>query len=262
METTEDIETLTELGLTNLQARIYLTLCQTGQTNIKNLAKNGQVARQEASRATKELLNLGLVTKVISRPTNYEPLPLIDSTKMLLDLRVQKTAILRQKRAQLLKRVKSRPVISCETMEPKFLLIPSGEGGVHQTLKLMSNVKKSYEGIFFYEAIVQMPLEIEGFYNNFLLNGGKMRIIICQVRNREYLKKFIQRLENKGIFEARSTGESLVGPLAVHDRKELVCTTNLKTIPHKSNSFYSNSPILVRLATNYFEQAWNESYEI
>jgi sugar-specific transcriptional regulator TrmB len=262
MELIEDIETLTELGLTYLQAKIYLTLCRTGQTNIKNLAKNGQVARQEASRATQELLNLGLVAKVISRPTTYEPLPLIDSTKMLLDLRVQKTSILRQKRAQLLKRVKSRPVISCETMEPNFLLIPSGEGGVRQSLKLMSNVKTSYEGVFFFEAAVQIPFEIENFYNKFLLNGGNMRIIICQARKKECLKKFIQRLEKKGTFEARSTEKSLVGPLAVHDRKELFCTTNLKTIPHKSNSFYSNSPILVRLATDYFDQAWNELDDI
>ena len=244
----EDIETLTGLGLTSLQAKIYLTLCRTGQTNIKSLAKNAEVARQEASRATQELLSLGLITKVISRPTNYTPLPVIDSTEMLLNLREQKTAILRQKREQLIKRVNARQVSSFVATEPKFLLIPSGEGGVLQSLKFLNNTKVSYEGIFFPEVVLKIPLKILNAYEKFLLSdAGKMRIIITQARNSENLQKVIQHLESKGSFEARTTHKNLLSPLAVHDRKEFFCTNNLKRYRIKRTVFTQTIPYLLIL---------------
>jgi Predicted transcriptional regulators len=97
MHQEDDIETLTELGLTYLQSKIYLVMCQTGETTVKNLAKNANVARQEVSRVTEELQNLGLILKVISRPTKYKPLSLRESTEMLLGWRMQKTTILQKK---------------------------------------------------------------------------------------------------------------------------------------------------------------------
>ncbi|MFA7397932.1 MAG: helix-turn-helix domain-containing protein [Candidatus Bathyarchaeia archaeon] len=258
----EGVEVLTGLGLTYLQSKIYLAMCQTGETTVKNLAKTADVARQEVSRVAGELQNLGLIMKVISKPTKYQPLPLKESTEMLLSWRMQKTAMLQEKRERLLKRAESKFRACSELIEPKFAVLPSGEAGIRQVIRILNNTQTSYDGIYYFRTFLRLPYQTQEALGNFLSKGGKIRIIISQTENHSNLQQITQHFKKKGFFEAKKTPRTLLAPLSMFDRKEFMCTPSPKNMPNKTTQFYSTSPTLVGLATHYFEQSWNESDNI
>ena len=80
----EDIEALVCLGLSTLQARVYLALTNLGRANTKSLAKNSNVARQDIYRITAELQELGIIEKIIAIPNEYRVTSLQDGIKILL----------------------------------------------------------------------------------------------------------------------------------------------------------------------------------
>ena len=83
----EDVQTLKQFGLTFLQARVYLTLVRTGKSTIRNIAENAKIARQEAQRVTSELQNVGLVERILVSPTEFDPIPLNEAVKFLVERR-------------------------------------------------------------------------------------------------------------------------------------------------------------------------------
>ncbi|MEX2723761.1 MAG: helix-turn-helix domain-containing protein [Candidatus Freyarchaeota archaeon] len=66
----EYIQTLTDLGLTFLQAKTYLNLAKLGKANVQTIAKASNVARQDIYRIMPSLQKLGLAEKNHSQ-TNH-----------------------------------------------------------------------------------------------------------------------------------------------------------------------------------------------
>jgi sugar-specific transcriptional regulator TrmB len=62
----DDIQTLTDLGLSLLQAKTYLNLAKLGKANVQTIAKASNVARQDIYRVMPKLQKLGLAEKFIS----------------------------------------------------------------------------------------------------------------------------------------------------------------------------------------------------
>lgn len=82
MKTEERIETLTKLGLTTIQAKIYLSLLQTGPTTAKNLATTMDTSRPDMYRVIATLHKDGIIEKLLTKPAVFKAAPanlLIDS---------------------------------------------------------------------------------------------------------------------------------------------------------------------------------------
>jgi sugar-specific transcriptional regulator TrmB len=67
----EEVQTLIKLGLTVLQARVYIALIKFGASTGKAAARAAQVAPQDVYRVLSELQEKGLVEKIISKPPLY-----------------------------------------------------------------------------------------------------------------------------------------------------------------------------------------------
>ena len=83
------IQALMNLGLTLLQAKTYLTLTKLGKADIKGISKASNVVREEIYRIMPKLEKIGLVEKIVGRPTVYEALPLKEGLSMLLISRTE-----------------------------------------------------------------------------------------------------------------------------------------------------------------------------
>jgi sugar-specific transcriptional regulator TrmB len=85
----EDIQTLTRLGLTILQAEIYLTLTKLEKATIKTLSTTTKIDRANVYRIVSKLQELRLVEKMITNPTVYKAVPIQDGAPMLLERQTQ-----------------------------------------------------------------------------------------------------------------------------------------------------------------------------
>jgi sugar-specific transcriptional regulator TrmB len=80
----EHVETLVKLGLTSLQARIYLTVLTLQKANVGKISNTAEIARPDVYRVLPTLEKLGLVRKVLASPIMFEPTPLKDACTLLL----------------------------------------------------------------------------------------------------------------------------------------------------------------------------------
>ena len=92
------VKTLEQLGLTKLQAKIYLASCCLEKAGVSKISALAKIARPDVYRVLPSLEELGLVRRVISKPTQYEAVPLkkgcrsLLSRKQLAYIQVKKSA--------------------------------------------------------------------------------------------------------------------------------------------------------------------------
>lgn len=74
----ENYQTFVNLGLTYLQAKVYVTLLRLGDVGaeVRKIASASVIARQDVYRILPALQKMGLVEKVVAIPTIYRPIPL------------------------------------------------------------------------------------------------------------------------------------------------------------------------------------------
>jgi sugar-specific transcriptional regulator TrmB len=98
----KDIRTLTDLCLTILQAKKYLTLAKLGTSSIKTVAKTADIARQNVYQAIPALQRRGLVEKLLSTPSSYRATPIKEGLTILLQNRTNEHIILQNKTRKLI----------------------------------------------------------------------------------------------------------------------------------------------------------------
>ena len=78
---------LMDLGLTLVQARVYLALVESGISKISTISKISKVARPDTYNNIKKLQKLGLVEAIIQSPRTYRAIPIIEALSLLLERR-------------------------------------------------------------------------------------------------------------------------------------------------------------------------------
>ena len=78
------VQTLGQLGLTALQAKIYLAIVFSQKAAVGKIASMSKVARPDVYRVLPSLEENGLVKKIISSPAVYEATPLKQGCDLLL----------------------------------------------------------------------------------------------------------------------------------------------------------------------------------
>lgn len=81
----EDIETLTWLGLTERQAKVYLALLQMGASGAEAISKLSAVHRQEVYRVAARLQELGLVETNLTSPTHFSAIPVEEALEVMVN---------------------------------------------------------------------------------------------------------------------------------------------------------------------------------
>ncbi|MCW4019017.1 MAG: helix-turn-helix domain-containing protein [Candidatus Bathyarchaeota archaeon] len=90
--------TLRQLGLTFVQAKIYIALNQIGEeTTIDTIAKTAKIARQHVYEPLKVLEKMSLVQRVVDVPPKYEVLPVKETLGILMELRKKENCELQKK---------------------------------------------------------------------------------------------------------------------------------------------------------------------
>ncbi|MGD6851109.1 MAG: helix-turn-helix domain-containing protein [Candidatus Bathyarchaeia archaeon] len=81
----ESVEkTLEKLGLTSLQARIYVALHFSGKLKTLTVSKIANLDRSNTYRTILQLQNIGLVAKLLGSPNSYQALPLEEAVSILV----------------------------------------------------------------------------------------------------------------------------------------------------------------------------------
>ncbi len=252
------IQTLQKLGLTLLQAKVYLALVSLGNATAGDVAKLSQVARQEVYRLTNELEEAGLVSKILTTPTKIKPLPLNEGLSLLLKRRIKKTSTLKvEVKELLLKNTNQRERSGHSHYE--FRMIPKKAPwfrNIHidfekyQTFDLLTSSKRFLSRMVYDEKL----------YRKGASRGTKIRIITEKPPRNSPILSIVNALREHSNFEVRYTRAPPQVIIVIMDQREVA----LALAPSKRVGppyLLSNHPGFVHMAQHYFDVTWEKAAE-
>jgi PAS domain S-box-containing protein len=255
----ENITTLVNLGLSGVQAKIYLALLYIGPSAIKEIASESKVARPDIYRTILELQKAGIVEKIVGVPAKFKPLPIIDAVEILILRRTKESIELSKKTDSLIESLKETTSKKILSEDYQFILIP-GEAIEAELKKLLENSEHSLSIMVSRKNLIQWLERDYEIFQNALKRSVTIRIITEEFTSSDELK-IIQDLEKFPNFEKRFVIGLLTARLRIFNDTKILLTTSILAGQKECTALFSNNPHLVELTQNYFNTEWFSSIE-
>ncbi len=255
----EAIETLTELGLTLNQARIYVALLRSERPlTVKEISKITNITRQDVYRILPALQEDGFVEKTITAPTMFKATPLKTGISILIKNRIAKHDELIEKARKISEEAFCTKELTFEDMEAEFVLVPGRDAVVQKinsatsatqvSLDIVSSRKRFPRAVFeFFDARLQA-----------LKRGVRIRVVTEKPTLINTRMEEIMTVERRAGAMIRFVNKQPPALLLMFDGKEVMIITSA-TGNLETSALWSNNPSLIALSKNYFESMWNSA---
>lgn len=256
----EPVQTLVKLGLTVLQAKVYLSLVKLGTSTGRTTAKAAKVAPQDVYRVLTELEEKGLIEKLIAKPNKYRPIPLEKGLSMLLQRRNKQTIELKKATFEVFNAFQSIDNFEEQNETGDFVLIPNGKpienrvARVWETAKTNISLMNDFqEGMDWHEK--EFGLEVKA-----LKKGINVREILSKTqKNYRTRKSFWLLMNSKSGYQVRYLYVPSPAKLMIKDNKEVFISTTRKINSSDYPGLWSNNQILVQLIQEWFDNMWERA---
>ncbi len=260
MSAEKEVEILTRLGLSSVQARVYLALARSGASKIRRIAQTSSVPRQDIYRILSALQELSLVEKVVATPTMYRAIPMKEAFSMLMERKLKDTSELEAETKKLLNSLnESETKEAPKEEEQQYVMISAKQSTEKFFLKLLSAAQETFDVIIPEEAIALMQKWTTSF-KKALKRGVKCRHVICVPEGTGSLPEFWLPLMKNPNFKVRYLPNRPPATITVRDKKEMFVST-MAVNPIKAPGLWSNNPGCLAIINNYFEDMWQRAQE-
>lgn len=257
----EELEVLEGLGLASTRARVYLALCRSGISDVETISDITGIARQDIYRIASDLIELGLIETVISRPISYRATPIEDGTSLLLRQRQEELSTLELKTKDLLQNFtpNNKKVEREKTISAQFFLVPSKEAlisrlnGAIEKTQTSIDVSTSWKRFKF--ACYRLADNLEKAWQR----DVKGRVII--EKPEEPILDFVKicwKSPNARIKYVQSPPKTV---MAIYDKREVFIYVEPTADLTESPALWSNNPSVVTMAADCFEIQWMTALE-
>ncbi|MGD6851596.1 MAG: TrmB family transcriptional regulator [Candidatus Bathyarchaeia archaeon] len=252
----EASQTLVDLGLSLLQARIYLCIVRNGCFGIEvgKISKISKIARQDIYRTLPQLEAKGLVEKIISSPTKYKPIPFEDGLRLLMKKYSEKHQQIQNRAKSVLEKA---VVPSAEFVEEESSFVIGSEIALlMKRLKERINNTSDTIDLIYYQPLKIILFHTTEEFRQALKRGVKVRVISRKETYETFddnLKTLIQQNVN-----FRCLKEEIPVGLSIFDGKEVFLRTGKSIVP----SLWTNNENFVKLAMVYYETMWEHALKM
>jgi sugar-specific transcriptional regulator TrmB len=251
------VQTLTALGLTVLEAKVYLALAQEGKSTVKDIAKTSNVARQDIYRISTQLLSLGLIEKFVDTPTKFKAIPVKEAVDMLIERRKKETAQLERKSTEVIQSfMEANEIAGSQDEESQFTIMYDLQARLIKGKKQVLNAEKSIKIATNWAFFVTYTLENFEELAEALKKGVNIRIVTQKPEDVGKLPKKLQTLMKHPLFQILYVSSMPSSIIALFDQKEVNIPILPNKAPFETGVLITNNPSLIELAENYFEILW------
>ena len=257
-----------DLGLSKSQATVYLVLSKLGQAKAHEIWKLSQVARQDIYRILEELINLGIVERVMKNPCEFRAFPLAESVEILLQRMEEdgKETILklRQEVAQFVKENANVNMANGHAPESEFSIC-EGEANLLKMRKAMEHAQSTVELIIPESIVLRDDAYFEEALREALSRGVKARFLL--EKTDENSGDVERRLPKSRHMAVRTISRNGLPAFAIYDEREAtfvaLSTSQMssKLSAIKPPALWTNNPLFVSTVHEYFENVWQQANE-
>lgn len=258
MSLNDDLLTLNELGLSFTEAKIYLTLLKNGILAAKEIAQSSSVARPHIYEALEKLMEKGLVTRILTTPETFEPIPFEECISTLMQRRLTKTAELQEKTLTMMKKNIYQTFVSGQKAGIDFKIIPKKDSLYKKSEKM---INETSECICLLGTKRKLLYWISTYFDRFEAadtRGVHLRLIL-PTPNYQDDNSLLSKLSKLKFFKLRFFEQEPIVSFGVFDKKEVLLSQSIVDIPGRYPALWSDNKSLVDLVQAYFEFAWTAS---
>jgi sugar-specific transcriptional regulator TrmB len=254
----EFIEALVELGLTHLQAKVYVALVELKSATARDIHRFSNVARQDVYRLLSELEEKDLIERIIAKPTKFRSIPPNDTISILLQRRREKNRSLGKKAIRVFQKLDKNIETSFPDMGAQFILLSKSETNpiahINRMEEAVDKAKTSVLGLTTLQLFMQIKYTHEQIWKKAVKRGVKLKFILYDAAtiNRNKLD-LDPALRNTDDFKIRWASTPSPASVLLVDEREAFFRTG---IDPKSPVLFSTDPFFVAMIKDYFEMKW------
>ncbi len=255
----ETIETFSRLGLTINQARVYVSLIQSGPTTAKEIAKNANITRQDIYRIMPSLQEQSLVEKIITVPIRFKAVPPKQAISTLLQRKTAELDNLREKAEKLAMNTDAYQQKTNFEKEFEFIFVPEKEAIIKRIRNAFQHAQTSVDIVTLPRRLSQAMLEFADVRSNALKRGARIRSLSEKISAKAPAVEKQMAIEKKLGMQTKLLSSPPPAGALIFDQKEVIIITSTTASLSEAPALWSSNLCLVGLAQNYFDGLWKTS---
>lgn len=259
MSNDENTVLLLGLGLSLNQARVYLAILQLQKTTAGQIAKFSKVRREDVYRILPTLEKMGLIERLLGKPTEIRATPVSDALTFLVaeekkrfDERLSGMRVTVQRLS--LKDWK-QPLPEEESI---YILIAEKKAILAKTSGLIRNSRKEVALIADKERIILILSQLSDECKQAIKNGAQIRLIFEGYSTDISLKEKVQKLIDGASVHVKFHRKPL-NHFIMSDDTEALITGSKKSGIGESPSLWTNNSNLIGVIRTSFEFDWEKA---
>jgi len=252
-----NIQALTNFGLTETQSKAYLCLYLLGPSTVNSLVSCSKIPRQDLYRVLNELSDIGLIEVLLSKPKQFEAIPPKDCLHLLTKIRNSETEEFQKSFSELL--------INLEQLTPQFnknnnsiRLIQNKEPILREARELLINAKNSLDVISPEQKLFPWIFEHSTLFEQALERKVKLRLITNKILNSSNKEKLFKKF-NKKHFQIRYLTDKITTSFGIYDKEHVFLELNANNGYLESQILLSSNAVLIELTSAYFANKWQKA---
>lgn len=247
----ESLQLMSSLGLTVLEAKVYLALAKIGKASAKTISKASRISQPDVYRVLSKLENHGLIEREVAIPNQFKATTLDEGLALLLQRRDNQSAILHKKATELLEDFKEKnEKAALQEEAPKFVLVPAAH--VNKIRNAVDNAQMGVLCLTSLEMFRKVRFMTEDVWKRCVKRSIKLQFIIGNPHGEKAILKLDPVLRNNDCFEIKWTSTSMPCVILI-DGKEVFLRTEMNL---EAPVLWSNNPVIVAMMQEHFETKW------
>jgi sugar-specific transcriptional regulator TrmB len=266
------LKTLSDLGLTKLDSKIYIYLAKKGPQKGKEISKALKVQRQQVYRSLKYLQSKAIVSATLERPAKFSAVSFEKVLDLFIRAKMEEAQTVQHEKSELISSWKAIQAGATPDPSARFMVI-EGRNIIYSKIKqMMSETKSQLSIISTVTGLAradQFGLLNAGFKNQLQFKIQFRLLTHLSEQNVGAMKDLLREtLKSKLRFEIRNPNlESRLFPrMVIKDEEEVVFFINPKvdgSLTEQDNlCLWTNCKSLIHSFSAMFEELWRNSTDI
>ena len=258
MSNDENTELLLGLGLTLNQAKVYLAILKLEKTTVGQVANYSKVRREDVYRILPSLEKMGLVERLLGKPTEIRATLISDSLALLVAEEKNKaeerlTGMRTMVQKLSLKEWKQPP----PGEESIYILIAEKKAILAKTSELIRNSRREVALIADKARMMWILSQFSDECKQAIKNGSQIRLLFEGEPPESSLKERVSKLIDGKSVHVKFHPEAL-NHFIMSDDKEAMITTSKESGLGESPSLWTNNSNLLGVPRTSFESDWKK----
>jgi PAS domain S-box-containing protein len=226
-----------------------------GTSSIRHISEASGVPRPDTYGVLDQLKSLGLIQKVLAKPTMYKSLPLDTIVAILVGRQEEQRIQLNKKAEKLLNNFAEKVIQEKANTDGKLILLSSRESFAHQLIKTIKNCQNSICLMTSKKALARYL----ALYSDSLKQAQKNGISLKVITDKPFDDSQSRRpfgIQKMGNAEIRYLDIYPIVAFAIFDNKEIMLLAEDQAYNSENEVVWSNHRSILELATNFFNDAW------